>query len=211
MRGAGAGIIAFMIIGFFFTFGPVIQEEVNYNLGRRTYEINIEPAIVGVVEAEKIVSAEDEARTYGVESDFSVVIPKIGASSKVIANVDASKKEEYIEALKHGVAHAKGTFFPGQGKNVFLFAHSTDSPINVARYNAVFYLLRKLEQGDNIIIFFSDRKYEYEVEKKFIADPEDISWLTDETGSEKLILLTCDPPGTTWKRLLIIARPVPAS
>ncbi len=135
-------------------------------------------------------------------------MPKINAKSSVIANVDAAVEDEYFEALKSGIAHAKGTNFPGQGKNIFLFSHSTDSPLNIAQYNADFYLLRKLNSGDKIVVYFSDEKYVYEVDYKVVTGPADVSWFDNDLGGERLVLQTCDPPGTTWKRLIVIAKPV---
>jgi sortase A len=209
-RGIGAGLIGFTVIGTIFTYGPIIKEEIYYAiLGQQNrIETSGFGRILEFAEAEKAKRVKEEAESFGVNSYFSIVIPKINAASNITANVDASNEKEYLEALREGVAHAKGTYFPGQGKQIFLFAHSTDSSINVAKYNAVFYLLRKLEPGDRLIVFFADKKYEYEVEKKITISAKDTSWFTDSGEGERLILQTCDPPGTTWKRLLVIVKPV---
>lgn len=204
---SGAVISAFMILSFIWTFLPAWEEEVSYDLGLSGGTQQKIESKIDTVEADKVVAVQKEADAWGVNSYFSVVIPKIDAASNIIANVDAGNKSEYSQALKRGVVHSKGTYFPGQGKTIFLFSHSTDSPLNIARYNAVFYLLRKLEVGDKVIVFFADQKYEYEVSEKLFAEPEDSSWLSYDTGSEKLILMTCDPPGTTWRRLLVMAEP----
>lgn len=221
IRGIGSGLLAFSALVFFFSFGPIIKQEISYdlktvglpmkksesNLGK-TNSDTYEEFSLEIAKANKILAVQKEAQSYGVNSYFSVVIPKIDAASNVIANVDASNEEEYQEALQKGVAHARGTMFPSQGGTIFLFSHSTDSPINIARYNAVFFLLRKLEAGDRIIVYFADKKYEYQVENKLITNPKDTSWLTEEGLGERLILQTCEPPGTNWNRLLVIARPV---
>lgn len=205
LRTAGAGFIGFAIIGFFFAYGPVIKEEVDYELtGKRRAQEDVK---LKIAEAEKTASVQAEADYWEVDSYFSVVVPKIEASSNIIANVDAASEKEYMEALKKGVAHAKGTYFPGQGENIYLFSHSTESPF-VSQYNAVFYLLRKLEVGDRVIVFFADKKFEYVVEEKLVTTADDTSYLVENTDSERLVLQTCDPPGTTWKRLLVIAKPV---
>ena len=209
-RGIGAGLIGFTVIGIIFTYGPIIKEEIYYAiLGQQNrIETSGFGRILEFAEAEKTKRVKEEAESFGVNSYFSIVIPKINAASNITANIDASNEKEYLEALKEGVAHAKGTYFPGQGNQIFLFAHSTDSSINVAKYNAVFYLLRKLEVGDRLIVFFADRNYEYEVEKKLTISAKDTSWFTDSGEGERLILQTCDPPGTTWKRFLVIAKPI---
>src|SRR5262249_41872912 len=91
----------------------------------------------------------------------------------------------------------------------YLFAHSTDSFWNVGRYNAVFYLLKDLKVGDDIIVFFQNRRYNYKVTETKIVDPSEVSLLTKaQQSDEQLVLQTCWPPGTTWKRQLVIAKPV---
>lgn len=210
LRNIGAGFVGFAVMGFLFTYGPALRTEFQYSLSKAEPQFvknEAEIDTVKIAEAENVAAIQKEAESFDVNSYFSLVIPKIDAASNIVANVDPADTLEYMEALKTGVAHARGTYFPGQGKHIFLFAHSTDSPVNIARYNAVFYLLRKLEEGDMIIVFFSDKKYEYIVESKEVVDATDISWLTDEGNSEKLLLQTCYPPGTTWKRLIVIAVP----
>ncbi len=142
-----------------------------------------------------------------VDPEFSIVIPKIGANAKVLANIDASDEKIYLEALKKGVAHAAGTAFPGEGSHIFLFAHSTDYFWNVGLYNAVFYLLYKLEKGDDIDIFYQGKRYLYQVIGKNIVNPNQVEYLTRKSNKEFLTLQTCWPPGTTLQRLLIFAVP----
>ncbi len=139
---------------------------------------------------------------------FSILIPKVGANEKVFPNVDPNDEAGFLSILYKGVAHAKGTVFPGQPGNIYLFAHSSDNFWDVGRYNAVFYLLKDLNVGDEIVLFFENRRYNYVVTGSKIVDANDVSFLTAEhMGSrENLILQTCWPPGTTWKRLLVFAK-----
>ncbi|MDH7476743.1 MAG: sortase [Microgenomates group bacterium] len=139
------------------------------------------------------------------DPNFSIVIPKIGANAKIIDNVDPSDTKVYLEALTKGVAHAQGTAFPGEPGHIFLFAHSTDYFWNVGTYNAIFYLLYKLEKGDEVDLFFRGQRYVYKVIGKQIVDPERVEYLTRKTNREFLTLQTCWPPGTTLKRLLVFA------
>lgn len=142
------------------------------------------------------------------DTDFSIVIPKIAASAKIFPNIDPDNPQDYLPILQKGIAHAKGSVFPGMAGNVYLFAHSTDNWWDAGRYNAVFYLLHDLNQGDHIVVFFENRRYDYIVDQKVIADPTDVSQIArDHNGKEQLVLQTCWPPGTAWKRLYIIAKP----
>jgi len=193
LRGTGAGLIAFSIVGIIFSFWPVFKEEITYKPHHTTFGDLI---------------ARSRAEDFGLDPYFSIYIPKINAKAKVIANVDAGKQTEYLDALSEGVAHAKGTNFPGQGKSIFLFSHSTDSPLNFVRYNAVFFLLRKLSPGDRVILYFMGQEHEYVVTDEFTTSADDTSWLSDKGQGERLVLQTCDPPGTSWNRLIIIAKPI---
>lgn len=139
------------------------------------------------------------------DPQFSIVIPKIGASARVIANVNVADEPQYLSALQKGVAHAEGTAFPDEKGHMFLFAHSTDYFWNVGAYNAVFYLLYKLEKNDEINVFYRGHRYIYRVVGRQVVDADQVEYLTRKTKKEFLTLQTCWPPGTTLKRLLIFA------
>ena len=139
------------------------------------------------------------------DPNFSIVIPKIGANAKILPNINASDENIYLDALNKGVAHTLGTAFPGEGGHIFLFAHSTDYFWRVGSYNAIFYLLYKLEKNDEVDIFYQGQRYVYRVIGKEIVDPSQVQYLTRKTNREFLTLQTCWPPGTTLKRLLIFA------
>jgi len=136
---------------------------------------------------------------------FSIVIPKIGANSKILPAIDAGNDKAYLEALNKGVAHAAGTAFPGEAGHIFLFAHSTDYFWNVGAYNAIFYLLYKLEKNDEVNLFYKGQRYVYRVIGSEVVDPNQVQYLTRKTNREFLTLQTCWPLGTTLKRLLVFA------
>jgi len=139
------------------------------------------------------------------DPSFSIVIPKIGANAKVQSNIDAADQNVYLDALNKGVAHTLGTAFPGEGGHIFLFAHSTDYFWNVSSYNAIFYLLYKLEKNDEVNLFYKGQRYVYRVIGQEVVDPSQVQYLTRKTNREFLTLQTCWPPGTTLKRLLVFA------
>lgn len=141
------------------------------------------------------------------DPNFSVVIPKIAANARIISNVNPADEAEYLDKLQYGVAHASGTYFPGQSGHIFLFAHSTDYVWNIGTYNAIFYLLYKLQEGDEINVFFEGKRHVYLVTGKKVVESNEIEYLTRKTPTEFLTLQTCWPPGTTLKRLLVFAEP----
>jgi sortase A len=222
-------LILFTIFGIAATFGPALYYEIKYNL-TKAFEIKYnasEEATVERSELTKIVEGgrkvqpdlfnevlegKREEILYPEDPSFSVIIQKIGANKKITPNVDSDNDKEYLEVLQHSIAHAKGTAFPGVDGTTYLFAHSTDNFWSVGRYNAVFYLLNKMEVGDDIVLFFAGKRYNYKVSETRVVDPSDVSFINSALGQgERIILQTCWPPGTAWKRLLVFANPVSLS
>lgn len=179
-------------------YGPLLQVEIGYRL-RRLFQ---------TPESRATYDPYTTIVSKVPDQNFALFIPKIDAIGKIFPNVSTTNKEEYFNVLKEGIAHARGTVLPGSIGNIYLFAHSTDSPLNIIRYNAVFYLLRELEVGDEAFVVYEGKPYRYVVREKKIVEPTDVSYLTaeNEEGVEQLILQTCWPPGTTQKRLLIFAQ-----
>jgi LPXTG-site transpeptidase (sortase) family protein len=140
-----------------------------------------------------------------VNTEFSIVVPKIGINAPVIASVNPADTKSYNQALKEGVAHSATSFTPDQNGTVYLFSHSTNYQWFVKDLNAVFYLVKDLLPGDNIVVFYKGVRYTYELKEKRIVKPKEISYLVPEEGKNSLILQTCWPPGSTAERLLIFA------
>lgn len=138
-------------------------------------------------------------------TDFGIVIEKIGVNAPVVADVDTTSHEAYMEAMRYGVAHAKDTAKPNEVGNVYLFAHSTLNFWEYGPYAAVFTTLHQLAPGDKIVVFHKDRRYDYRVDEKEIVPGFDLTPLSRSSSRRLLTLQTCDPPGTTWRRLIIIA------
>lgn len=154
-----------------------------------------------------VLAGEKEQVLMPIDTDFGILIPKIGANAKVYPNIDPTNKEGFLPILQEGIAHAKGTVFPGMQGNIYLFAHSTDNWWNAGRYNAVFYLLKDLIPGDEVIVFFEQVRYDYVVTEKLVTDDTYVDLLSGEQkGQQRLVLQTCWPPGTSWKRLFVIAK-----
>lgn len=181
----GNTLIFLALLFGFLTFGPAIKEETRYQVKET---LNLKP---------KDLTPPNK--------DFSIVIPKIEAVAPVFGNINPYDKGTYLPVLQKGVAHAAGTSLPGEDGNAYLFAHSTDAFYNVGQYNAVFYLLGKLEEGDEIEIYYEEEKISYIVREVKVVDAKDIKYLQSLGDTNTLTLQTCYPPGTTLKRLVVIA------
>lgn len=180
----------FIAVGLFIillTFYPMIKEETRYQIIKRAK------------------NNQKMTEIKPVDKSFSIVIPKINVNSKVVANVDPFNEKIYQKALSQGVAHAQGSALPNEVGNIFLFSHSSVNWYVANRYNSVFYLLNKLEKKDQIIIYHQNQKYMYQVFEKKVIDADAIKYLFAKPSQKTLILMTCWPPGTTLKRLIVLA------
>ena len=155
-----------------------------------------------------ILAGNQQQILMPIDPMFSILIPKLGIDEQVTPNVDPNDPNVYQPVLQHSVAHAKGSVFPGDSGTIYLFAHSAENWWDIEHYNAIFYTLNNLSLGDDLVIFYNNRRYDYVVTEQIISDPEDTTLLTsDHTGPSRLVLQTCWPPGTSLKRLYVIAKP----
>lgn len=223
LRSIGNFLVLFAIFGFFATFGPALYYEVSFRvLQARGVHFTVAAKVQNKQEQipaaklqqqpisnfANVLAGPKEQILVPPDPSFSIVIPKIGASAKVFANIDPSDPNIFLPVLTHGVAHAKGTVFPGMKGNIYLFAHSTDNFWDVGRYNAIFYLLKDLRKGDEVVIFYQNKRYNYIVSDSKVVDSSDVSYIINSRhqDQETLILQTCWPPGTTFQRLLVFAK-----
>ncbi len=147
----------------------------------------------------------DGASIAPVNESFSLIIPKIGVNAPVVPGVNPMRPNEYLEALKTGVAHANTSFYPNEDGTVYLFSHSTNYEWFVRDLNAVFYLMKELEKGDLIVLIYQGKRYSYRMTDKRVVSPKDVTYLAPVVGNKNLILQTCWPPGSVSERLLIFA------
>lgn len=205
IRTAANFLIIFGIIFSFVGFWPYVSAELKYWFNQRQ-------GVNYAIEGEEIKPAEKEQTITikPIDTDFGIVIEKIAVNAPVVAGVDAGNYNEYMAALTKGVAHARGTALPGsktaENNNVFLFAHSAVDPIQARRYNSIFYLLRKLEKGDRVVTFYKEKRFDYIVFDKRVVEADDVRYLTDPSKEPILTLQTCDPPGSSLRRLIVTAR-----
>jgi LPXTG-site transpeptidase (sortase) family protein len=146
------------------------------------------------------------------KQEYNITIPKILAFANIAENIDPFNRDEYLKVLGSGlIAQAKDTSLPGLGIGhmTYLFAHSTSEGLNMLRINSVFYLLGELNDGDVIFVVKNGFNYTYKVYKQLVVNANQIEYLKySEPDREIIILQTCWPIGTNWKRLLVFAERV---
>jgi len=139
-------------------------------------------------------------------TDFTLVIPKIYVKESVIANVDPTRKDNYLPALQKGIAHAAGTAMPGDGQLGYYFAHSSGMNILAPQKQAIFYLLGKLKEGDEVYLFREGKKYTFEVSGKQVLEADNVTFLNTLYDKETIVMQTCWPIGTSLRRLIVTAQ-----
>ncbi|NTW45430.1 MAG: sortase [Candidatus Moranbacteria bacterium] len=185
---AGAAMLLFI-------FGPVLREEVRYSFRGDAAK-----------DARVTLDSRDASKPgmlVPVDPGYSIVIPKIGANVPVVADVDPLDPSVYRAALSKGIAQAKGTVAPGESGNTFLFAHSSDDFLTRGNYNTVFYLLDKLSVGDRFTIAYRGKLYGYRVFDRREVPADRVEYLHALSEENTVTLMTCWPPGTDLRRLLV--------
>lgn len=137
--------------------------------------------------------------TYSEKREYTLSIPKLGIKNArvVIGGEDLGKS----------LVHYGGTALPGDWGNTVIFGHSVlPQFFNPQNYKTIFSTLPALEKKDKILVDFDGITYFYEVYELKVVSPDDVSVLEQRYDTSYLSLVTCVPPGTYWKRLVVKAR-----
>jgi LPXTG-site transpeptidase (sortase) family protein len=134
-----------------------------------------------------------------------VIIPKINVEIPVVYGQTSINESVIEDALEDGVVHYPTTALPGQNGNAAFFGHSSNNIFNKGRYKFAFVLLHTLEPGDTFYLTRDQKTYVYKVTSKKVVDPSEVGVLDPIPGkTATATLITCDPPGTSLKRLIIV-------
>lgn len=153
-----------------------------------------------VVKAETPKSAPLEPGEV-IPTTPTLVVPKIGVTAPILY-VNTYDEATIENNLKDGVIHYYQTADPGKVGNSFLTGHSSNYWWQKGAYNYIFANLDKLAVGDQAKIYYEGNKFLYQVTSVKIVEPTDLSVL-DQTSKPTMTLMTCTPPGTSWKRLIV--------
>lgn len=194
----------FPIVQFQLAYATRFQEVVN-PLSSRHY--NRGDNILGDVDYTQLnnwfVSNSDRpSTTYSSPTSsntYYLSVPKLGIDN---ATVEIGSLD-----LKNSLIQYPQTALPGQFGNSVVFGHSVlPQFFNPKSYLTIFSTLYKLKQGDEIYIDFDQIRYKYLVEEMYEVQPTDLSVLEQRFDGRYLTLITCSPPGTYLRRLIIRSR-----
>jgi len=135
---------------------------------------------------------------------FYLTIPKL--------NIENAKVETQSPSLNpdDSLGHYAGTALPGDNGNTFIYGHSV-LPwfFNPNNYKTIFSTLGRLEPGDEFTINYNNNELTYVVENIKELAPEEVNPLGEVKpkylNKSTVVLMTCSPPGTKLKRLLVNA------
>lgn len=132
-------------------------------------------------------------------SRYLISIPRLNIENAVVSTIDT-------DTTKHLVSYGKANI-PGNAGNSLIFGHATlPQFFNSKNYKTIFANIYKLKNGDKIYATIGNSIYQYGVFKRIIIKPSDLSLLEQDYGSSYITLVTCTPPGTLWKRLIVKAK-----
>lgn len=172
--------------------------------------------LVSPLTSEGIILGEESAVDYSNPKswfpDAPVLPPKPSRITHYNLSIPKLKIEDAIvqiggEDLMESLIHYPGTALPGQYGNTVIFGHSVlPQFFNPKNYKTIFSTLPKLEEGDEILVDFDGIRYRYVVKGLAEVNPEDVAVLEQRYDSQWLSLITCVPPGTYLRRLIVRAQ-----
>lgn len=146
--------------------------------------------------------------TIGPES--KIIIPKINVEIPIDFDEPTIDEAAIQRALEKGVVHYPTTPDPGQIGNGVIFGHSANNILNKGKYKFAFVLLKRLENGDVFYIQKDGKRYAYKTFDKKIVAPTEVSVLYPNYPDKPstFTLITCDPPGTSLNRLVVVGEQI---
>lgn len=163
----------------------------------------------GVASGENIYI--DPASGVNVSQDPKILIPKINVEAPVMYDVNTLDEPVIQQKLKDGVVHYPipgANAMPGQTGNTVVLGHSSNDVFDDGKYKFVFVQLDRLEAGDKFYLHYNGTRYTYQVTEKKIIDPTEVNQLVINNGKPLATLVTCTPPGTALKRLIVIGEQI---
>ena len=129
-----------------------------------------------------------------------VIIPKIGVNITYLSgNDDVLEKGAWWRYPERGN--------PVKGGNFILSAHrfSLGLTPGQTRTKSPFYHIEKLQVGDEIVVDYEGKRYEYGITEKFNVTPDQVS-IESASEEAKLTLYSCTLKGSADGRVVLIAK-----
>jgi sortase A len=128
--------------------------------------------------------------TPGPKQAIRIQIPAIGIDYPVVQG-------DGWEQLKKGIAQRLGTPDPGETGNMVVSAHNDI-------FGEIFRDLDKLQDGDTVVVFTSQRTYTYVVRQTQVVEPTQVEVMAP-TQEPVITLISCYPYMVDNQRIVVTA------
>lgn len=186
-------LVILVVLSGYILFIPFVPEVLDYYNkyfdSTKGYKYASRLAISEATERQITKSALKKVPTSNV-----MVIPKIGVDSPIMEGLGP-------EALDKGVWRRPQSSTPDKGGNTVITGHR----FLYAAGPKTFYHLDKMALGDEFIIFWQGKEYDYEVIDIFTVTPDQVE-VEDHTDEPIVTLYTCTPLWSSSLRLVIRAK-----
>lgn len=157
---------------------------------------------VEVAGDKNVLGSKDEKAN--VPDRFYLTVPKLRIKDAVVETNSSNLNPE------KSLGHYKGTALPGEVGNAFIYGHSVLPWFyNPRNYKTIFSTLDSLKVGDSFTISYNNNELHYKVESVETKKPEEVDPMAEfkpkYLNESTVTLMTCVPPGTRIKRLLVNA------
>ncbi len=130
---------------------------------------------------------------------YTISIPKLKINNATVSTRDNN--------LAIHLVNYQGTAVPPESGNAVIFGHSTLPQLfNPNDYKTIFANAYQLKIGDKIYTSVNGVTYVYNIFNISVVEPSDTSIFQQDYDNSYLTLVTCTPPGTIWKRLILKAK-----
>ncbi len=141
---------------------------------------------------------------YSEKNNF-IEIPSINIEAPIVFSENADP-EDLEKLLDEGVVHFPKSVLPLENGTTILLGHSAPFGWPKIKHDWVFSDVVKLEKGDEIIIYFDNKKITYYVtDTIFLEKGEEIPEKDLTNSQNYLIIISCWPPGKDSKRIAIMS------
>jgi LPXTG-site transpeptidase (sortase) family protein len=201
--------VLFTSLGVFFLITQIIFPLVVFTSAEESYK-PAEASVLGIAsgfskfEFEELTDERGRTTKGDIPEEYYLTIPKLNIRRAVVDS--APPDYDPSDALGHYI----GSTMPGLSGNTFIYGHSVlPAFFNPRNYKTIFSTLHLLNIGDEIDIEYNNKKYTYRIESKVDLKPQDVNPLKGfkpaYLNESTVTLMTCYPPGTKMRRLLVNA------
>lgn len=130
---------------------------------------------------------------------YTLSIPKLNIENANVSSVDTKLSE-------HLVQYFTTSNNPTEKGTSVIFGHSTLPQLfSQDNYKTIFANLHTLKTGDEFSVNVENKEYTYRIFSIGIVSPDDPNIFSQSYDNSYITLVTCTPPGTVWKRLILRA------